>query len=79
MESPVTYVNASFNTIAFNFKKDSEIGSCFASWMRMNKFQLSQMETGESGTQKNCHIMSMWNNVKQIFWLLFKMLTGTMR
>ena len=52
MASPVSFVKGSFDTIASNFKKDSEIGSCFASWMRMNKFSLYQMEVGDSGTRK---------------------------
>lgn len=52
MASVDKYVSDAFNTLASNFKKDSSIGAFYADWLRANKENLYNSETGVTGKKK---------------------------
>ena len=52
MASVDKYVNDAFKTFASNFKANSSIGAIYADWLRCNKENVYNMETGISGKKK---------------------------
>ena len=52
MASVDKYVSDAFNTIASNFKENSSIGAMYADWMRANKENLYNSETGITSRKK---------------------------
>ena len=52
MASVDKYVSDAFNTLASNFKENSSIGAFYADWLRANKENLYNSETGVTGKKK---------------------------
>ena len=52
MASLEKYVSDAFNSLASNFRPNSQIGVAYADWLRTNKSHLYNSETGETGKRR---------------------------